>query len=68
LKLWQDYEQRLRAARIQKCYGSFFSYPGRRPELVYARYGFTVFDRRRTSLFEPEMADPMEVVCVAKDI
>lgn len=68
LRLWRHYERRLRAAGIQKCYGAFFSHPGRRPELVYARYGFTVFDRRRTTLFEPEMADPMEVVCVAKDL
>lgn len=68
LRLWQNYERKLRAAGIQKCYGAFFSHPGRRPELVYTRYGFTVFDRRRTTLFEPEIADPMEVVCVAKDI
>ena len=68
LRLWRDYERRLRAAGIRKCYGAFFSHPGRRPELVYARYGFTVFDRRRTTLFEPEMADPMEVVCVAKNL
>lgn len=68
LRLWRDYERRLRAAGIQKCYGAFFSHPGRRPELVYARYGFTVFDRRRTTLFEPEMAGPMEVVCVARDL
>lgn len=68
LRLWHDYERRLRAAGIQKCYGAFFSHPGRRPELVYARYGFTVFDRRRTTLFEPEITDPMEVVCVAKNL
>jgi GNAT superfamily N-acetyltransferase len=68
LRLWRAYERRLRAAGVQKCYGAFFSYPGRRPELVYARYGFTVFDRRRTTLFEPEIMDPMEVVCVAKDL
>jgi ribosomal protein S18 acetylase RimI-like enzyme len=67
-RLWQDYEQRLRAADIQKCYGAFFSYPRRRPEFVYARYGFTVFDRRRTTLFEPEISEPVEVVCVHKNL
>lgn len=67
-RLWQDYQQRLQAADIRKCYGAFFSHPKRRPELVYARYGFNVFDRRRTTLFEPEIADPVEVVCVCKDL
>lgn len=67
-RLWQDYEQRLLAAGIQKCYGAFFSYPKRRPELVYSRYGFKVFDRRHTTLFEPEISDSIEVVCVHKDL
>jgi GNAT superfamily N-acetyltransferase len=67
-RLWQNYEQRLRDAGIQQCYGAFFSYPKRRPEFVYARYGFTVFDRRRTTLFEPEISEPVEVVCVSKNL
>lgn len=67
-RLWRDYERRLRIAGIEKCYGSFFSYRDRRPELAYARYGFSVFDRRRTTLFEPEISDPVEVVCVSKDL
>jgi hypothetical protein len=68
LRLWRNYERRLRAAGIKKCYGAFFSHPKRRPELVYVRYGFTVFDRRRTTLFEPEISDPVEVVCVHKNL
>lgn len=67
-RLWQDYERRLLAVGVQKCYGAFFSYSSRRPELAYARYGFTVFDRRRTTLFEPEISDPVEVVCVHKNL
>lgn len=66
LRLWNIYERRLRAAAVERCYGSFFSYGKRRPETVYARYGFSVFDRRRTTLFEPELRDPIEVVCVHK--
>ncbi|PWU14893.1 MAG: hypothetical protein C5B50_16315 [Verrucomicrobia bacterium] len=66
--LWGVYEQQLRAAGVKQCYGSFFSLPGRRPEMIYARYGFTVFDRRRTSLFEPEISSPVEVVCVNKEL
>ncbi len=53
---------------MKQCYGAFFSHPQRRPELAYARYGFTVFDRRRTTLFEPEIPDPVEVVCVCKTL
>lgn len=67
-RLWEDYERRLRAAGIKRCYGSFFSHPKRRPESAYARYGFHVFDRCRTTLFEPEIPEPVEVVCMSKDL
>ncbi len=68
LRLWQVYERRLRAAGVQECYGSFFSYNKRRPESVYARYGFRVFDRKRTTIFEPEIPDPVEIVCVNRKL
>jgi ribosomal protein S18 acetylase RimI-like enzyme len=67
-RLWEEYERRLKAAGINHCYGAFFSHPKRRPELAYARYGFSVYDRRRTTMFEPEIADPVDVVCVAKQL
>lgn len=67
-QLWAAYAARLRTAKVRQCYGAFFSYPGRRPELVYSRYGFSVFDRKRTTLFEPELTDPVEVVCVHRPI
>lgn len=67
-RLWATYENKLRVAGVRACYGAFFSFPGRRPELVYARYGFSVFDRKRTTLFEPELAGPVEVVCVNREI
>ena len=64
--LWDLYERRLRSAGIRECYGAFFSYPRRRPESAYAYYGFSIFDRRRTTLFGPEISEPVEVVCVRK--
>ncbi len=67
-RLWEVYEERLRRFGVNRCYGSFFSHPKRRPEAVYARYGFSVFDRRRTSLFQPAIEDPVDVVCVQKTI
>jgi ribosomal protein S18 acetylase RimI-like enzyme len=67
-RLWEEYERRLKAAGIKQCYGAFFSHPKRRPELAYTRYGFGVYDRRRTTMFEPEIMDPVEVVCVSKQL
>lgn len=66
--LWREYENRLRAAGVRGCYGAFFSRPDRQPELAYSRFGFSVFDRRRTTLFEPEVSAPVEIVCVQKSI
>lgn len=67
-RLWKEYETRLKTAGVKHCYGAFFSHPKRRPELAYARYGFEVYDRRRTTMFEPEIMDPVEVVCVSKQL
>jgi GNAT superfamily N-acetyltransferase len=67
-RLWEIYEERLRAVGVTHCYGAFFSHPKRRPELVYARYGFRDFDRRKTTLFQPEISDTVEVVCVHKEL
>lgn len=67
-RLWEHYEQKLREAGIKRCYGTFYSHCRRRPELAYARYGFTVFDRCRTTMFQPEISDPVEVVCVVKEL
>jgi GNAT superfamily N-acetyltransferase len=66
-QLWQTYEQRLKEAGVARCYGSFFSYSRRRPEAAYARFGFRTYDRCRTTLFEPDIADAIEVVCVWKE-
>jgi predicted N-acetyltransferase YhbS len=67
-RLWQEFIRRAKASGVNTCYGSFYSYPHRRPEVAHSRYGFEVFDRRRTTMFEPEMTEPVEVVCVAKEI
>jgi GNAT superfamily N-acetyltransferase len=66
-RLWEMYSEQLRRARIGCCYGAFFSSPWRRPETVYSRYGFEEFDRRRTTLFEPELL-PVDIVCVQKHL
>lgn len=67
-RLWQEFVRRAKNAGVKSCYGAFFSSPQRRPEIAYSRYGFEVYDRRRTTMFEPEIKEPVEVVCVTKDI
>jgi GNAT superfamily N-acetyltransferase len=64
LRLWRAFEQQLESAGIRNCYGAFFSRPRRRPEAVYSRLGFSVFDRKATTIFQPEVSEPIEVVCV----
>lgn len=67
-RLWEEYERRLKTTGVKYCYGAFFSHPKRRPELAYARYGFAVYDRRRTTMFQPEITEPVDVVCVSKQL
>ncbi|HEX3624450.1 MAG TPA: GNAT family N-acetyltransferase [Verrucomicrobiae bacterium] len=64
LRLWRAFELQLENAGVQNCYGAFFSRPRRRPETVYSRLGFSVFDRKATTIFQPEVSEPVEVVCV----
>ncbi|HEY1789115.1 MAG TPA: GNAT family N-acetyltransferase [Verrucomicrobiae bacterium] len=64
LRLWQAFEQQLDRAGVRNCYGAFFSRPKRRPEAVYSRLGFSVFDRKATTIFHPEVSEPVEIVCV----
>lgn len=64
LRLWRAFEQQLEHAGIRNCYGAFFSRPRRRPEAVYSRLGFSVFDRKATTIFQPEVSEPVEIVCV----
>jgi GNAT superfamily N-acetyltransferase len=68
LGLWNAFEGMLSSLQVAQCYGAFVSHRSRRPEVVYARYGFTVYDRRPTTVFEPEIADGVEVVCARKEL
>lgn len=67
-RLWHVYETQLRRAGVERCYGSFFSWPKRRPESVYSRFGFSIFDRKQTTIFRPEISETVEVVCVHKNL
>jgi hypothetical protein len=67
-RIWRTYERMLSAVDIDHYYGEFYSHADRRPEHVYARYGFEVFDRRETTMFQPEIPHPVYVVCAHKRI
>lgn len=68
LRLWQAFEHQLETSGIRNCYGAFFSRPRRRPEAVYSKLGFSVFDRKATTIFQPEVSEPVEIVCVHRKV
>lgn len=68
LRLWRAFEQQLGTADVRNCYGAFFSRPRRRPEAVYSKLGFSVFDRKATTIFQPEISEPIEIVCVHRKV
>ncbi|MGH7940161.1 MAG: GNAT family N-acetyltransferase [Limisphaerales bacterium] len=68
LRLWRAFEQQLEEAGMRNCYGAFFSHRRRRPEAVYSKLGFSVFDRKTTTIFQPEISEPVEIVCVHRKV
>jgi hypothetical protein len=66
LRLWSLFEKQLMAAGINHYYGEFFSCAQRNPETMYARYGFKFYDRSITTMFQPEISDPVSIVCAHK--
>ncbi|MCK9189626.1 GNAT family N-acetyltransferase [Acidithiobacillus sp.] len=66
LALWRAFETALQAAGITHYFGEFFSYPGRRPELVYRRFGLRVYDAVDTTIYAPEIPQPVRLTCVHK--
>jgi GNAT superfamily N-acetyltransferase len=65
-RLWSLYENRLRAVGLNHYYAEFFSCPQRNPESMYARCGFKLYDRSVTTMFQPEISDPVSIVCAHK--
>jgi hypothetical protein len=65
-RLWSIYEDGLRAAGINHYYAEFFSCAQRNPERMYDRCGFKLYDRSLTTMFQPEISDPVSIVCAHK--
>lgn len=67
-RLWVTFEEALKSVGIDECYGEFHSHGRHRPEVVYARYGFQVFDRCETTLYRHDIDGPVYVVCARKSL
>jgi hypothetical protein len=65
-RLLMAFEKRLELAGLDHYYAKFFSCPQRNPERMYERLGFQVFDRMESTIFQPEIADTVYIVCTHK--
>jgi hypothetical protein len=65
-RLLATFEGMILAAGIDRYYAKFFSCPQRNPERMYAHLGFQVYDRTGTTIFWPDITDPVNIVCIHK--
>jgi hypothetical protein len=65
-RLLATFESMILAAGINHYYAKFFSCPKRNPEHLYDRLGFQVYSRTETTIFQPEIADRVHIVCVQR--
>jgi hypothetical protein len=66
LGLLVTFEDKLASAGIDHYYAKFFSCPQRNPERLHDRLGLKVYDRSASTIFQPEIADPINIVCTHK--
>jgi hypothetical protein len=66
LRLWSVFQEMLQAAGVDHVYGEFFSCDQRNPERIYQRYGFKIYDRSETTIFQPEIPNLVSIVCSHK--
>jgi hypothetical protein len=66
MRLWKAFQQMLQATGVDHVYGEFFSCEQRSPERMYNRYGFKIYDRSETTIFQQEIPNPVSIVCVHK--
>jgi len=64
--LLMTFEDRLTSAGFDQYYAKFFSCTQRNPERMYDRLGFEVYDRMASTIFQPEISDPVNIVCTHK--
>ena len=64
--LLMTFEEMLSSSGVNHYYAKFFSCPQRNPERMYDRLGFQVYDRMASTIFQPEISDPVNIVCTHK--
>jgi hypothetical protein len=64
--LLMTFERRLISSGVDHYYAKFFSCSQRNPERMYDRLGFQVYDRMASTIFQPEIPDPINIVCTHK--
>ncbi len=68
LRLLTAYEEMLRKEGVPTYYGEVFSTDQRRTEALYQRLGFDIFDKRETTIFQPEIKDTLYFMCIMKSL
>lgn len=63
-KLITTFESLLRSEGLRQYYAEVMSSSAWRPESHYRRLGYEIYDRIRTSVFEPELETPLYVLSV----
>ncbi len=65
-KLLAAYESMLRSEGLHQYYAEAMSSSTWKPESHYSRLGYEIYNRKRTTVFEPELETPLYVLCVLR--
>lgn len=66
-RLLSAFEDTLRAKGMHRYYAEVMSSPSEKPERYFEALGYRIYDRVRTTIFEPEVTD-LHVLCVVRNI
>ena len=66
--LWRAFENKLNATGQRRYFGEIVSDRPKVIEKVYGRFGFSVYDCRPTSIFEPEHHDVWSICMIKTDL
>jgi GNAT superfamily N-acetyltransferase len=65
-KLLNAFKDMLKSKGLGQYYAEVMCSENRKPESYYERLGYQIYDRVKTDIFFPEIAEPVYVVCVYK--
>ena len=67
-KLINTYEEMLKRGGMNSYYGEVLSSNSRRTEYLYSKLGFNIYDKKRTTVFEPEIKEHLYLMCIYKKL